>query len=518
MLIPLPRLIKKHRDSISCGQRRKRKREKMPKRKSGHGDGHVKSDVGDIGGSTLEKIDEAPVKNIRLERVGRQEADILYMPPLQTQVVDTLDETLLPIQAAGGDSSVVTFHIVGNDYWLNLKDSELVINYEYTNAAGGNLANGKTGNGLSSTRKSYPETQLFHTLWKSVEVRINETEIGSRVQSYPIKAYLDTILSTSEQDQKQLAETILFEKDTQYEKAVDQQENPLDELGAKLIRLTDIMRPTTRYRMVGHLMHFLFKQDKWLPPRTNVEVQLTKANREIYMKSFEDVAQVPQVKIVSMSMNIKKHKLNPKDQEHVEKVMRRYPARFPLTGRKELKYHNIARGSSVYVAQTLFSGVSPTQVIVGFVRGTNFLGNLHGSTLNFEHFNIEEIFFMKNGKKYPTSGYSHLDLGGHAFSNRSALAPYKALKMLGHSLKEPKLLNISYEDFCSKGYTLFVFDFTNNDNEDSEEVFAPVNNAPASMHVTFREPTQESINAVLYSSFDNTLTINQDHQVSFNWL
>lgn len=486
----------------------------MPKRRSGHG----QEGASDLGSSTIDKIDEAPVKNIRLDRVGRQEADILYMPPLQTQVIDSLDELLLPMQAAGGDSSVVTFQITGNDYWLNLKDSELIIDYEYTDAAGGNLADGLAANKLSTTRRSYAESQLFHTLWKSVEVRVNETDVGSRVQSYPIKAYLDTILSTSEEDQKHLEETILFEKDKQFEKPLPAADNLFTEFSSKTIRLHDIARPTTRYRMVGHIKHFLFKQEKWLPPRTNVELQLTKANPEIYLKSANDAAEVPRVKIMSMSMNIKKHKLNPKDQEHIEKVMSKYPARFPLSGRKELKYHNIARGSSVYVAQTLFSGVSPTMIVVGFVKGTNFLGNHKGSTFNFENFNIEEIFFMKNGKKYPTSSYNRLDLGADAVHTRSAIGPYNALKKLGQSLKEPKILNISYEDFCNKGYTLFVFDFTNNDNEEREEVFSTVNNAPASMHVTFREPTAEAINAVLYSSYDNTLTINQDHQVSYNWL
>ena len=66
-------------------------------------------------------------------------------------------------------------------------------------------------------RRTVVETQLIHSLWSSVEVKINNTSIRSHVYHYGFKAYLDMLLSTSKQDQESLATTTLFEKEKHFD-------------------------------------------------------------------------------------------------------------------------------------------------------------------------------------------------------------------------------------------------------------------------------------------------------------
>ena len=59
---------------------------------------------------------------------------------------------------------------------------------------------------------------------------------------------------------------------------------------------------------------------------------------------------------------------------------------------------------------------------------------------------------------------------------------WKRLVELGKNRTPPKELNISYGDWCLRGYTVFVFDFMPDKRESMNvDIFPQVNNAPNKM-------------------------------------
>ena len=83
----------------------------------------------------------------------------------------------------------------------------------------------------------------------------------------------------------------------------------------------------------------------------------------------------------------------------------------PLSPRIDLSYLTIGTGITTFRAQAVFKGESPTQVVVAMVDGRNFLGDYKRSLYHFQHFNLNEIWFTKNGVQILTQGYVDVGLG-----------------------------------------------------------------------------------------------------------
>ena len=89
---------------------------------------------------------------------------------------------------------------------------------------------------------------------------------------------------------------------------------------------------------------------------------------------------------------------------------------------------------------------------------------------------------------------------------------------LGKNMSPPKELNMSDEDWCANGYTLFVFDFTPDKQESMDvEVFSYVNDAPINIYMQFRTTVAHSINVILYSKFDSLIKLSPNPQAMWNW-
>ena len=167
-------------------------------------------------GSSMAEPDESPV-DVPLKPSGQPKYDILAMPDVQDQVQETYYDYVEPIQGGGdNNSNVVVFDIKGNDHHLCITDSELDLEVNMVDADGATLPN-SIADDEHNFRRTVVESQLIHSLWSRVEVKLNNTPIRSHVYHYGVKAYLDTLLSTSKQDQESLATTTLFEKEKHFD-------------------------------------------------------------------------------------------------------------------------------------------------------------------------------------------------------------------------------------------------------------------------------------------------------------
>ena len=495
----------------------RRQRRQRRKRTRKGGSGKIKG-ARVVAGSSTTEPDESPV-DVPLKPAGQKKYDILAMPDVQDQVQETYYDYVEPIQGGGdSNSNVVVFDIKGNDHHLCINDVELEVEVKMVGGDGADLATSIYAN-TKNFRKTVVEPQLIHSLWSRVEVKLNNNPIRSHVHHYGLKAYLDTLLSTSKQDQESLATTTLFEKEKNFDTNWDGGDNAVyTSISGRLKRIQKCAGATSTFILRDKIKHFLFEQKKTLLPRTDLQLELTKAKPEHYILSWGVEGTVPQIRIVSIRLWVKYQKLLPEAQTRVDQVLHKFYALIPLSPRIELTYLTIGTGISTFKAQAIFHGTSPTQVILAMVDGRNFLGSYDRSLFNFHHFDLLEVWFTKNGVRIPTQGYTNLSLGDQALNRGSAMYAWKNLLELGQNMTPPKELNITYEDWCSKGYTLFVFDFTPDKQESMDvEVFSHVNDAPINIHMQFRTAMTNSINVLLYSKFDSLIKLSPNKQATWNW-
>ena len=228
------------------------------------------------------------------------------MPDVQDQVQETYYDYVEPIQGGGdSNSNVVVFDIKGNDHHLCINGVELEVEVKMVGADGVDLPNSINPN-TKDFRKTVVESQLIHSLWSRVEVKLNNNPIRSHVHHYGLKAYLDTLLSTSKQDQESLASTTLFEKEKHFDTnwpAGDQA--VYTSISGRLKRIRKCAGATSTFILRDKIKHFLFEQKKTLLPRTDLQLELTKAKPEHYILSWDAEDGVPQIRIVSIRLWVK---------------------------------------------------------------------------------------------------------------------------------------------------------------------------------------------------------------------
>lgn len=472
--------------------------------------------------STVVENDESPV-DVPLIQTGDPEFDILAMPSLRALVERTYDEMILPRQNDFGQ--MIQFKIEGDKSFINLNESELVVEYKYVDKDGNDYPNDVAAD--ANIRRQYAESQILHSLWKSVEVRIHNEDVNSKVSTqYYRKAHLDNILSKNKEQQILLEETQHYEKDVIMDQAIpnDTKLNaiPAAILTSKKMRLLRANKKSGRFIVRGRPQHFLFEQRKRIIPHCQLEFTFTKANKDVYYKSFDDAGQTGSIKIMRMYMIIQRQIVTPEYYRRIQSVLIQRPAKYPLVNRTEMRYHNIPVGTTTYQALAVFSGLTPKKMVVGFMPGPNFQGTRTTSGLNFQPCQVHEIYTEKNGFKVPSNGYSNLNFGT-ALATGSALKPYMALKALGKQQDPPVELNISYSDFCMNGYCLFVFDYTPDMKEEknNDNTMSPTNTSPINLNVVFdtdQTGIPEALHMVMYASFDSLLDIDRDRRVTFNWM
>ena len=313
------------------------------------------------------------------------------------------------------------FDIKGNDHHLCITDSELEVEVKMVGADGANLHNSIAAD-KQNFRRTVVETQLIHSFWSSVEVKINNTNIRSHVYHYGLKAYLDMLLSTSKQDQESLATTTLFEKEKHFVINWPAGNNAVyTTRPGQIKRMRKCGAATSTFILRDRIKHFLFEQKKTLLPRTDLQIELAKAKPEHYILSWADAAAAPQIKIVPIRLWVKYQKLLPEAQTRVDHVLNQFYTLIPLSPRIDLTYLTIGSGISTFKAQAVFHGTSPTQVILVMVDGRNFLGAYDRSLFNFHHFNLSEVWFTENGVRIPTQGYTNLSLGADTLNQYTAM-------------------------------------------------------------------------------------------------
>ena len=95
----------------------------------------------------------------------------------------------------GGYSSV-QFHIPGNStQYVNLGNSELYVKYRIEKQDGSEFDPAKKESGL-------PVNNILHSLWSSVDVKLNHTLVSSSGTNYMYKALIENLLNYSSDTKK----------------------------------------------------------------------------------------------------------------------------------------------------------------------------------------------------------------------------------------------------------------------------------------------------------------------------
>jgi hypothetical protein len=148
----------------------------------------------------------------------------------------------------------IQFEIERSDLYTALHDTELYVRFKVTAADGADLA----GDGTATMTV---KNNIFHTLWKTIEIRLNGNETET-VSDYPYRAYLQTLTEFDEDVLHKRGRLIGWAKDTPGQMNVMTGVAAGNNAGAK----ARSQGGSPIHAMVGKLFTDMMMQGRSIPP------------------------------------------------------------------------------------------------------------------------------------------------------------------------------------------------------------------------------------------------------------
>ena len=423
----------------------------------------------------------------------KSELDIFSVPPTQTSIENGCMVDYHPI-AATLDSGPIEFNIpgTGEDY-LDLANTYLHIGVKIKKNDGSDLADAASVG---------PVNLLLHSLFSQVDVHLNDKLVSSSSNTYPYRAYIETLVNYGKAAKETQLTAAGWYKDTAG--AIDSYDIAGDNTG--LAKRALLASKSTTIDLVGRLHSDIFFQEKLLLNGVGMRLKLHRNKDTAVIMANENNAAYRTV-IVKAELRVRKVRVSPVVTLSHAKALEQANAKYPLN-RVECKTFTLAAGCLNATQENIFMGQIPSRVIVGFVDHDAYNGNHKKNPFNFKNYKITKISLQLDAQDQPVKPiYCNFTDGSFAEAYMSLFTGTgKAFKDLD--------VDVTREDYA-KGYALFCFDLTPDLGESDH--YSLVKTGSVRLGVTFAEDLPNTVNVIVYAEFQNVLEIDRNRNVFYDF-
>ena len=368
---------------------------------------------------------------------------------------------------------------------LDLKNSFIRVKAKIVNAV---------GELLDVTAEVAPVNFWLHALFSQIDMTLKDTLVTTSNNTYPYKAYIETLLSFgTESKQSQLTASMWYKDTNNFS---------LDQHNKGYTKRKELARENHLIDMMGKLHLDLMFQDRYILNHTPIKLRLTRSKDKFAIVSPTDNT-VFKVKLDSVKM-IRKVQVNSVIQTAHAKALEMGTAKYPIT-RGECKTYTVSSGTRSHAEENLYSGQILKHIVIGFVKNSDINGTYQTNPFQFEHFDMDHIALNVGGTSVPGKALQP------DFETGDYMNCYMILFSGMGSMYQDEGNHIDREEY-KKGYTLICFDLS----PDLEEGGGYVNlrkTLTVSLEVHFKKELTETMNIVVYGEFENTIEIDQYRSV-----
>ena len=391
------------------------------------------------------------------------------------------------------DGGPVKFEVSGNgsDY-IDLLNSYLLLELKITKVDGADLAEEDVVG---------PINLIGQTLFKQIDVSLNDTLISDSSNLYHYRSILETLLSyTSEEGKKQLS-IAMFSKDTP-----NQMENiATGNIG--LVKRRGHFTESKTVQVIGRPHSDIFYQHRYIVNGVTLKLKLVRNTDLFLLMAAEDATF--KIKIVNASFFVRKVTINKGIREkHIEKMdTQLQPALYPIR-RVMMKSLTVPLGSLSITEENLFSGQLPKRIVIGLVDSDSFEGKYNKNPFNFKHFGLKYCSLYVNGKMVPQKPLIS------DFANDLTLRNYFTLLESTGKAFQDSGIDVSRSEY-NKGYALLAFDLSP-DLEDTG-CYHLIKKGNIRLELKFSTGLVAPVNVIVYSEFDSKVSIDKNRAVLMDY-
>jgi len=317
----------------------------------------------------------------------KSELDLFSVPPTQTSIESGSFVEYHPIASITNDSSTIEFVIPGSgqDY-CDLASTQLYVRAEITKA---------TGLPLAATDEVGSVNLFLHSLFSDVEIKLNDVSVTSSNNTYPYRAYLETLLSYAPPAKQTQLTSAMYYKD---EAGHMEDANPLADDAQKGIKTRHSFFTDGKIvDMMGCIHADRFFQDRYLPSDVGLRVRLLRSKDSFCLMSTHPNSRF-KVKIHECKLYMQKVKLSPSIFVAHAKALEAGNCKYPIR-RVICKTFTIPTGNLDCVQENVFAGTLPTRLVIGIVDNESYNGNYERNCFNFKHYSLTQLKVVLDGQQ-----------------------------------------------------------------------------------------------------------------------
>jgi len=425
--------------------------------------------------------------------------DLFTTPMTQTSIESGSWAEFNPTSALS-DSMPIEFDISGaGTSYIDLSHTQLVVRAQ--------LLKGD-GTAIDNTTHVAPCNLFLHSLFSEIDVKLNGTLITSSNNTYPYRAYIETLLSYGHDAKRSQLTSALYYKDeggnTGFEEA---DPHAAGATNKGMVKRNSFFRNGGIVSMQGPLHLDLLFQDRYLPSDVGAQLRFVRSKDAFSLMS--DAANPSfRIKIHECKLLIRKVNISPSVFIAQAKAFEVGNAKYPIR-RVVCKSYSVATGMRDNVHEGLFTGQIPSRIVIAMVENQAFNGSYERNPFNFKHFNLSSIKIYVDGQAHSNIKPIECD-----FDNHQSLMGYLSLFTGSGKYRRDEGLDIDREEY-ENGYTLFAYDLSPDLTE--EGYFNLVKEGSIRVELKFAQALTNTINIIAYAEFESIIEINREKQVLIDY-
>ncbi len=426
---------------------------------------------------------------------AKSELDLFSVPATQTSIESGGWVEYNPISSLA-DGAPIEFVVGGSgqDY-IDLANTQLYVKAEIVQA---------DNTAIDNTHQVGPINLLLHSLFSEVDFKLNDTLISSTNNTYPYRAYIETLLSYGPAAKNSQLTAALYYKD-EARKLDD--DNPLDAAAnSGLKKRHSFFNNGGVVDMIGSIHSDLFFQEKFLPSDVGIRLRLVRSKNTFCLMS--DVAQAAfKIKLHDVKLLIRKIKLSPSVFVAHAKALEVGNFRYPIK-RVVCKTFTVSRGNLDFTQENLFTGQLPSRLVIGIVDNDAYNGSYRKNPFNFKNFNLTQIKVFLDGQSQIIRPIEP------AFGVHQSITAYISMFSGCGKYQKDEGTDITREDF-EHGYGLYSFDLSPDLGDDDH--FNLAKEGSVRVDLKFGTALPNTVNCIAYAEFENILEIDRNRNVIFDY-
>src|SRR6267154_295278 len=316
--------------------------------------------------------------------------DLFTTPMTQTSIESGSWAEFNPVSAIT-DTMPIEFDISGaGTSYIDLSQTQLIVRAQ--------LVKGD-GTAIGNTSHVAPCNLFLHSLFSEVDAKFNGTLITSSNNTYPYRAYIETLLSYGRDAKRSQLTSAMYYKDEGGDAGFEEGDPHAGAAANKgMVKRNSFFETGGIVPMQGPIHLDLMFQGRYLPSDVGMQLRFVRSKDAFCLMS--DAANASfRVKIHECKLLIRKVNISPSVLIAQAKAFEVGNAKYPIR-RVVCKSYSVGTGMRDNVNEGLFTGQIPSRIVIAMVENQAFNGYYERNPFNFKHFNLSSIKIYVDGQAH----------------------------------------------------------------------------------------------------------------------